>query len=124
MGRSRNIKSTKIVFFGTPDYVVPILDVLYKHFKTKENENPISAVVTQPPAPTGRDKKLTYSPVDKWAYSKKIPVFYDLEKFKESSVEKNLGILASFSKIIPKEIIELFPKGSLNIVEPPQYKLQ
>ncbi len=115
MGRSRNIKSTKIVFFGTPDYVVPILEALYKHFKTKENENPIAAVVTQAPAPVGREKRLAYSPVDKWAYSKKIPVFYDLLKFKESTVEKELGVLASFSKIIPQEIINLFPKGILNI---------
>lgn len=115
MGKSRNIKNTKIVFFGTPDYVLPILEVLYKNFKTKENENPIAAVVTQPPTPAGRGRKLTYSAVDKWAYSKKVPVFYDLEKFKESSIEKQLGILASFSKIIPKEIIDIFPKGILNI---------
>ncbi len=115
MGKSRNIKSTKIVFFGTPDYVVPILEVLYKYFKTKENENPIAAVATQPPSPAGREKKLTYSPVDKWAYSKKIPVFYDLKKLKESDIEKQLGILASFSKIIPKEVIDIFPKGILNI---------
>lgn len=115
MGKSRNIENTKIVFFGTPEYVIPILEILYKRFRTKNNENPITAVVTQPPKPQGREKRATYSPVDKWAHNKKIPIFYELDDLAKSDVEKNLGILASFSKIIPQEIIDLFPRGILNI---------
>ena len=115
MGKSRNIENTKIVFFGTPEYVLPILETLYKGFRTKNNENPIAAVVTQPPKPQGREKRIVYSPVDKWAHSKKIPIFYNLEDLEKSDIDKDLGILASFSKIIPEKIINLFPKGILNI---------
>ena len=47
----------KIVFFGTPDYVIPVLEKLHKYHE-------IVAVVTQSPKPVGRDKVLTYSAVD------------------------------------------------------------
>ena len=41
----------KIVFFGTPNFVVPVLDVLQKNFD-------LVGVVTTPDAPTGRKKIL------------------------------------------------------------------
>ena len=44
----------KIVFFGTPDYVLPILTTLHKKFVTGPGVSPIVAVVTQPPRPVGR----------------------------------------------------------------------
>ena len=50
MGRGGIVK---IVFFGTPYYVVPILDALHKAFKEKSGESPIAAVVTQLPKPVG-----------------------------------------------------------------------
>ena len=51
----------RLIFFGTPDYVIPILDRLHKYHE-------IVAVVTQSPKPVGRDKILTYSAVDTWAF--------------------------------------------------------
>lgn len=115
MGKSRNIISTKIVFFGTPDYVIPILDLLQKSFRYKDGNQPIAAVITQAPKPKGRKKELAYSAVDKWAYQKKIPVFYDLDRFLESKIQSDLAILASFGLIIPPKIINFFKKGILNI---------
>jgi methionyl-tRNA formyltransferase len=42
----------KIVFMGSPDYAVKILDNLVKHFE-------VVAVFTQPDKPVGRKKILT-----------------------------------------------------------------
>jgi len=100
----------KIVFFGTPDYVIPVLENLHKTFKTKEG-SPILAVVTQPPRPSGRKKELEYSPVDTWGYKKHIQIIHNLN----DTPQADLGVLASFGEIIPEETINKFTKGILNI---------
>ena len=54
-------KAPTIVFFGTPDFAVPSLKILY------ENNYPIAAVITIPDKPAGRGQKLTSSPVKEYA---------------------------------------------------------
>lgn len=103
----------KIIFFGTPSYVLPVLKALNKSFRTKEENVPIEAVVTQRPKPTGRNQELTYSPVDDWAHDKKIPIFFDPEKI--GHIKSDIGVLAAFGKIIPDAILKHFPNGILNI---------
>ena len=105
----------KIVFFGTPDYVVPVADGLLKHFRTNSNPHPICAVITQSPKPTGREKRLAYSPIDSWAYDKKIPKYFDPADLLTEEIFADIGILASYGKIIPDSVIKLFKYGILNI---------
>lgn len=105
----------KIIFFGTPEYVLVILETLHKTFKKRGGESPIAAVVTQPPKPTGRKKLLEYSPVDSWAHKKGVPIFFEPRKIVENNLQAEVGILASYGAIIPKEVIDFFPKGILNI---------
>jgi methionyl-tRNA formyltransferase len=95
---------TKIVFFGTPEYVLPILRALAKHYE-------IAAVVTQPPKPVGRKQFLEYSAVDNWAHRRKVPAIYDLAKVPQA----DLGIVAAFGKIIPPFVIGRLKLGILNI---------
>lgn len=94
----------RIIFFGTPDYVIPILDKLHKYHE-------IVAVVTQSPKPVGRDKKLTYSAVDAWAFKKHIIRNFDYVDLPEA----DMGVCASFGMIIPKVILDSFPHGIINI---------
>lgn len=94
----------RIIFFGTPDYVIPILDKLYKYHE-------IVAVVTQSPKPVGRDKKLTYSAVDQWAFKKHILRNFDYVDLPEA----DMGVCASFGMIIPKVILDSFSHGIINI---------
>lgn len=94
----------KIIFFGTPDYVIPILEKLDKYHE-------IVAVVTQSPKPVGRDKKVTYSAVDSWAYKKHLPRNFDYVDLPEA----DMGICASFGMIIPDSVLKMFPHGILNI---------
>ena len=105
----------KIVFFGTPDYVLPILTGVHKKFVTGPGKSPIVAVVTQSPKPMGRKQIKTYSPVDQWAHERKIPIFYQAEDIIKENVDADLGICAAFSQIIPKSVIDHFKFGILNI---------
>ncbi len=99
---------TKVVFFGTPDYVLPILDALAKHHK-------IVAVVTQPPKIVGRERLKQFSPVDTWAHKKRIPIYFESAKIIEEKIDTDLGILAAYGEFIPKNVISYFKYGILNV---------
>jgi len=105
----------KIVFFGTPDYVLPVLAAVHKKYVTGPGVSPIIAVVTQSPKPTGRKQILNYSPVDKWAHEHKIPTYYKSEDIVREKVDADLGICASFGEIVPKLVIDYLKFGILNI---------
>jgi methionyl-tRNA formyltransferase len=105
----------KIVFFGTPDYVLPVLTALHKKFVTGPGKSPIVAVVTQSPKPVGRKEIITYSPIDHWAHEHGIPIHYSASELAMDSVEADIGILASYGEIIGKDVIDLFPHGILVI---------
>ncbi len=98
----------KIVFFGTPEYVIPILDLLSREHK-------IVAVVTQKPKPVGRKQFREFSAVDTWAYKRKIPVYFECAKIVEENIKADLGVVAAYGQIIPKRVLNHFPKGILNI---------
>lgn len=102
----------RIIFFGTPDYVLPVLDVL------KGAGYEIAAVVTQPPKPVGRKQTLTPSPMSLWAQTHGIPVFDGKPKEIVEDLKKlgaEIGVLAAYGRILPPEILTIFPHGILNI---------
>jgi methionyl-tRNA formyltransferase len=114
----------KIVFFGTPEYVLPVLTSLHKKYVTGPGKSPIVAVVTQSPKPMGRKQILSYSPVDKWAHERKIDTYYQSSQLIENKVVADIGVLAAFSEIIRKDVIDLFPHGIL-VIHPsllPKYR--
>lgn len=95
----------KIVFFGTPDYVLPVLDAL------KAARHEIAAVVSKPPKPVGREQEITPSPVAQWAKERNIEVFDSpLAKTKAE-----VGIVAAYGRIIPEDILKLWPHGLVNL---------
>ena len=100
----------KAIFFGTPDYVVPIAQALHKAYN-QGREKQFTAVVTQEPKPTGRKGYLTFSAIDDWAHKKGIKVLTNPEDVWES----DLGIVASYGKILSKDVIKRFKHGILNI---------
>ncbi|OGM18002.1 hypothetical protein A2685_00885 [Candidatus Woesebacteria bacterium RIFCSPHIGHO2_01_FULL_37_10] len=106
----------RIIFFGTPEYVLPILEMLHKAFRDKIGKSSgIAAVVTQEPKIAGRDKFLAYSPVDTWAHKHKIPKFHNPSELVEKEISADIGVLASYGKIIPKKVLNHFPFGIINI---------
>ena len=96
----------KIIFFGTPEYVVPILSKLAKIHE-------IVAVVTQPPKSVGREQFKKYSPVDDWAHKRDIKILRDLDTKQFPDAE--LGVCAAYGKIVPETVINRFKFGILNI---------
>ena len=62
------MKDKKVVFMGTPEFSVPVLEMLIK-------ETNVLMVVTQPDAYVGRKKELTFSPVKKVALEHNIEVY-------------------------------------------------
>lgn len=101
-------------FFGTSRFSVIILDDL------KRNHGIIPAlIVTLPDMPKGR-KQIIAPPLTKiWAEQNNVSVFQPTD-LKSSEIKDRLKnfdffVVASYGKIIPKNIIELPKKGALNI---------
>ena len=105
----------KFSFWGNSNFSKLILNELI-------NNNFIpNLVITFSPKEFGRKKILKSNPVEELAKSHNIeimyadninePIFYDTLKSKKIDV----GIVASFGKIIPKNVLKVFPFGLVNI---------
>ena len=103
----------KIVFMGTPEFGATILEELIK-----ANYRPV-LVITAPDKPVGRKQILTPSPVKVIAQKYKIPVLQPDKildsKLKIQDSKPDLIIVAAYGQILPKEILEIPKKGSLNV---------
>jgi methionyl-tRNA formyltransferase len=103
---------TPIVFFGTHKFAATILEGL-----TQSRLVDIALVITQPDRPVGRTKELQASPVKILAQKYNLPVDQPITlkgyKLEVSNVE--LGIVAQYGLLIPKHILDAFPKGILNV---------
>lgn len=95
--------------------MICVLDSLQKAFKSKADPTPVVAVVTQAPKPSGRKQELYYSPVDGWAHKKSVPKYFQPSDVIKYKIKADIGVLASYGAIIPKEVINYFPYGILNI---------
>lgn len=104
----------KIVFMGTPDFSAPILDALAK-------EHEVVCVYTRAPKEAGRGQKETKTPVHLLAEKLGIEVrtpktlrnAEEQEKFK--ALGADVAIVAAYGLILPKEILEAFPMGCINV---------
>jgi methionyl-tRNA formyltransferase len=113
--KSKSSKKIKIVFFGTPQLAIPIVETLHKTKNFK-----LLACVTQPDRPVGRKKIMTPSAIKIWAEKNKIPVLtptaFDKEFYDElSSISPkfDLIILAAYGLILPRKLLALPKKGCL-----------
>ena len=93
----------KVVFFGTSNYCLPVLEALKKNFDLK-------LVVTRPDKPVGREKILTPSATKLWAQKNNIPFATEIK-----IVDCGLAIVADFGQIIPEEIFNKPKLGTFNI---------
>jgi methionyl-tRNA formyltransferase len=104
---TREILKPRIVFFGTPEFSVKILEAL------KDASLMPILIVTGPDKPKGRKMLLSPSPVKRWAQKHQIPIQHDYAGLKEQSAD--LFVIASFGKILPKEILEIPKRGTINV---------
>jgi len=104
----------RFIFFGTPYVARDTLAYLCEHGYV-----PV-AVVTSPDAPQGRGMVMTPSPVKAWALDGNLPVM-TVSKFVPEAIEElrklepEYAIVVAFGKILPVPLLNIFPKGLLNI---------
>lgn len=105
-------KKAQIVFMGTPEFAVPILEGLIKKYDVK-------VVVTQPDRKVGREGKISSPPVKKFALEHNILVIQP-EDIKEQwsdviSFHPNLIITCAYGQIIPRELLVYPEFGCINV---------
>ncbi len=107
----------KIIFMGSPDYAVKILENLNKYYE-------IIAVFTQPDKPVGRKKVLTPTPVKKYALENNLEVFTpgslkneDLSKFNPDFI-----VVAAYGLLLPKLVLDVAPCINLHASLLPKYR--
>ena len=109
------INNTKIAFFGSSKFSIFCLEEL------KNSDILPNLIITTPDTQNGRGLKLTPTPVKIWAEENKIECLTP-ENLKDQNLIvqlkpeiNNLFLVASYGKIIPKNIVDLPQKGTLNI---------
>lgn len=105
----------RILFMGTPDFAVASLRRLV------EDGHDICGVFTQPDKPKNRGHKLVFPPVKGYALTKGFPVYQPL-KLRDGEalalvrgLEPELIVVAAYGKILPEEILNTPPYGSVNV---------
>ena len=105
-----------LVFCGTPRFAVPTLE------KLVETGYSVSLVVTQPDRPRGRGMELAISPVKESALRMGLTVIQPdkikiNEEFRQQleNVHPQAVIVVGYGRIIPQWMIDLPPRGSLNL---------
>lgn len=96
------MKDKRVVFMGTPEYSVPVLEMLIKN-------TTVVGVVTQPDKEVGRKKILTPCPVKKVAALNNIKVLtpYRIKDDYQDIIDLNPDIIitCAYGQIIPEELI-------------------
>ena len=105
----------KVVFMGTPDFSVPVLDALVAA------GHDVAAVYCQPPRPAGRGKKETPTPVHQRATELGLPVRHPVSlKTPEAqadfaAIDADVAVVVAYGLILPQAVLAAPRHGCLNI---------
>jgi methionyl-tRNA formyltransferase len=105
----------RIVFMGTPQFAVPVLDAL------ADAGHQIVACYSQPPRRAGRGKALTPSPVHAQAESMGVPVLTPVS-LRDAAAQAtfaahgaDIAVVAAYGLILPRAVLDAPPLGCLNV---------
>jgi len=106
----------RVVFFGTPEFAVASLRALLRERIS------VAGVVTQPDKPQGRSRTtLVPPPVKVVAQAEGLPVLQptrpvgDLFLAALRRLEPDLGVVVAYGHILRREVLELPPRGLINV---------
>jgi methionyl-tRNA formyltransferase len=108
------MEKLRIIFMGTPEFAVGILDTIIK------NNYEVVGVITAADKPAGRGQKLKYSAVKEYALENTLnllqPTNLKDESFLEElkSLKANLQIVVAF-RMLPKVVWEMPSLGTFNL---------
>lgn len=106
--------SFRIVFMGTPDFAVTILDRLV------QNNLTIVGVITAPDKPAGRGQQISESAVKKYAVSKELNILQPTNLKDETFINElqalnaDLFVVVAF-RMLPEIVWAMPPKGTINL---------
>jgi methionyl-tRNA formyltransferase len=105
----------RIIFMGTPDFSVPVLEALV------DAGHEIACVFCQPPRPAGRGKKDRPTPVHARALELGLPVRHP-ERLKSpedqaefAALGADIAVVVAYGLILPQAILDAPRHGCLNI---------
>ena len=106
------MKDKRVIFMGTPEFSVPVLEMLIK-------ETNVIGVVTQPDSYVGRHHELKFSPVKEVAVKNNIKVFQP-EKIRneyQDILDENPDIIitCAYGQIIPTILLETPKYKAINV---------
>ena len=105
----------RIVFMGTPEFAVPCLQAVI------DRGDEVAAVYTQPDKPRGRGHKVLPPPVkvlaEQHGLSVRQPTTLRTAEAAEElrALAPDLIVVVAYGKILPKEILDIPPKGCVNV---------
>ena len=105
----------RIVFMGTPDFSVPILEALV------DAGHDICTVYSQPPRPAGRGKKDRPSPVQARAETLGIKVRHPVSlkgtdaQADFAALNADIAVVVAYGLILPQAVLDAPKHGCLNI---------
>lgn len=108
------MEKLRIVFMGTPEFAVGILDTILK------NNFEVVGVITAADKPAGRGQKIKYSAVKEYALENNLrllqPTNLKDETFLEElkSLDANLQVVVAF-RMLPKAVWEMPKFGTFNL---------
>jgi methionyl-tRNA formyltransferase len=105
----------RILFWGTPWFAVPGLRAL------GEEGHEVVGVVSQPDRPAGRGRRTRSSPVKELALAEGLPVLTPQRprglEFMDQlrALDPEISVVVAYGHILEREVLELPPRGSLNV---------
>ncbi|WP_339644989.1 methionyl-tRNA formyltransferase [Jannaschia helgolandensis] len=105
----------RVIFMGTPDFSVPVLDALV------EAGHEIAAVYSQPPRPAGRGKKDRPSPVQTRAealgFEVRTPKSLKDEAAQAefAAFQADIAVVVAYGLILPQNVLDAPAKGCINV---------
>ena len=108
------MEKLRIVFMGTPEFAVGILDTIVK------NNFEVVGVITATDKPAGRGQKIKYSAVKEYALEKGLKILQPSNLKDESfltelkALHANLQIVVAF-RMLPKVVWEMPELGTFNL---------
>ena len=110
-----NLNAMRLVYFGSSYFGVPSLRAI------KESQHELVHIFTQPARPAGRHKTPRPTPVSEWARENSIPCS-EAENINSAdqlaavaSCGGDLLVVIAFGQKISPEVIDLHPKGAINV---------
>jgi methionyl-tRNA formyltransferase len=108
-------KPLSVVFAGTPEFSVPVLDALVR------SAHQVLAVYTQPDRPAGRGRQLQASAVKQYAQRHELPIGQPTTLKDPAAVEKlaswgaDVMVVVAYGLILPRPVLEIPRRGCINV---------